>query len=66
MLPTTGYYALGWVLCSINKLLCLLNIHVGVQGVSVSQTIDNEDTLLSVLNDAHFYLAITVLKIMLA
>jgi len=23
MLPTTGYYALGWVLCSINKLLCL-------------------------------------------
>jgi len=23
MLPTTCYYALGWVLCSINKLLCL-------------------------------------------
>ena len=34
--------------------------------MSVSQTIDNEDTLLSVLNDAHFHLATTALKIMLA
>ena len=33
---------------------------------NVIDTIDNENALLSVINDAHFYWATTVLKIMLA